>query len=224
MSEMAYIYQITGVTLVYSTVCSEADQWKHQSYASLAFVRGIHLWSVNSLHKGPITRKMFPFDDVILLSHDIQVEQRAMMQRFTQLLHQLLPPSVADRLTSGEKVEPESFSHVTIYFSDIVSFTNLSAESSSHEIVDLLNDLYSIFDTILDKHDTYKVSRNGHPNVSGDFTKYGQPVPRPDPTWGVGIAHYQLWGWRYPSCAQTVPFFSVWIYLPSTWSNQLNQS
>ena len=41
----------------------------------------------------------------------------------------------------------------------------------------------------------------------GDFTKYGQPVPRPDPTWGVGIAHFQLWGWRYPSCAQTVPFF-----------------
>ena len=44
-------------------------------------------------------------------------------------------------------------------------------------------------------------------DVSGDFTKYGQPVPRPDPTWGVGIAHFQLWGWRYPSCAQTVPFF-----------------
>ena len=59
---------------------------------------------------------------------------------------------------------------------------------------------------------------------NGDFTKYGQPVPRPDPTWGVGIAHYQLWGWRYPSCAQTVPFFSVWIYLPNTWSNQPNQS
>ena len=37
--------------------------------------------------------------------------------------------------------------------------------------------------------------------ISGDFTKYGQPVPRPDPTWGVGIAHFQLWGWRYPSCA-----------------------
>ena len=60
--------------------------------------------------------------------------------------------------------------------------------------------------------------------ISGDFTKYGQPVPRPDPTWGVGIAQYQLWGWRYPSCAQTVPFFSVWIYLPNTWSYQLNQS
>ena len=49
-----------------STVCSGADQRKHQSSASLAFVRGIHRWPVNSPHKGPVTRKMFPFDDVIM--------------------------------------------------------------------------------------------------------------------------------------------------------------
>ena len=42
------------------------NQRKHQSSASLAFVRGIHRWPVNSLHKGPVTRKMFPFDDVIM--------------------------------------------------------------------------------------------------------------------------------------------------------------
>ena len=41
-------------------------RWKHQSSASLAFVRGIHRWPVNSPHKGPVTRKMFPFDDVIM--------------------------------------------------------------------------------------------------------------------------------------------------------------
>ena len=43
-----------------------ADQRKHQSSASLAFVRGIHRWPVNSPHKGPVTQKMFPFDDVIM--------------------------------------------------------------------------------------------------------------------------------------------------------------
>ena len=48
----------------YSTVYSGADQRKHQSSASLAFVRGIHRWPVNFPHKGPVTRKMFPFDDV----------------------------------------------------------------------------------------------------------------------------------------------------------------
>ena len=64
MSEMAS--QITGVSIVCSTVCSGADQRKHQSSASLVFVRGIHRWAVNSPHKGPVTRKMFSFDDVIM--------------------------------------------------------------------------------------------------------------------------------------------------------------
>ena len=59
--------QITSLAIVYSTVYySGADQRKHQSSASLAFVWGIHRGPVNSPHKGPVTRKMFPFDDVIL--------------------------------------------------------------------------------------------------------------------------------------------------------------
>ena len=58
--------QITGVSVVSSTACSDADQRKHQSSASLAFMRGIHRWPVNSPHKRPVTRKMFPFDDVIM--------------------------------------------------------------------------------------------------------------------------------------------------------------
>ena len=66
MSTMAS--QITGVYIVYWTVCSSPDQRKHQRSASLAFVRGIHWWPVNSPHKGPVTRKMFPFDGVIMIS------------------------------------------------------------------------------------------------------------------------------------------------------------
>ena len=58
--------QITSLTSVYSTVCSGADQSKHQSSASLAFVWGIHRGPVNSPNKWPVTRKMFPFDDVIM--------------------------------------------------------------------------------------------------------------------------------------------------------------
>ena len=60
--------QITGVSIVCSAVCSGADQRKHQSSASLAFVRGIHRWPVDSPHKGLVTRKMFPFNDVIVAS------------------------------------------------------------------------------------------------------------------------------------------------------------
>ena len=53
-------------TSVYSSANSGTYQRKHQSSASLAFVRGIHRWPVNSPHKGPVTWKMFPFDDVIM--------------------------------------------------------------------------------------------------------------------------------------------------------------
>ena len=60
--------QITSLTIVYWIVCSDADQRKHQSSPSLAFVRGSHRGSVNSPHKWPVTRKMFPFDDVIIFA------------------------------------------------------------------------------------------------------------------------------------------------------------
>ena len=62
----AMAFQITSLTIVYSTVNSGADERKHQSFASLAFVRGIHRWPLNSAHKRPETQKMFPFDDVIM--------------------------------------------------------------------------------------------------------------------------------------------------------------
>ena len=74
MSAMAS--QITSLTIVYSTVYSGADERKHQSFASLAFVQGIHPWPVNSPHKGPVTRKMFPFDDVIMQTNVDQVPWR----------------------------------------------------------------------------------------------------------------------------------------------------
>ena len=66
MSAMAS--QITSLTIVYSIVYSGADQRKHQSSASLAFVRGIHRWLVNSPHKGPVTLKLFLFNDVVMQS------------------------------------------------------------------------------------------------------------------------------------------------------------
>ena len=66
MIEMAS--QITSLAIVYSIVYSDADQRKHQSSASLAFVRRIHRGPVNSPHKWPVMRKMFPFDDVIMIN------------------------------------------------------------------------------------------------------------------------------------------------------------
>ena len=60
--------QITCLVIVYSTVYSVTDQRKHKKSVSLVFVRGAPRWPVNPPHKGPVTRNMFPFDDVIMLS------------------------------------------------------------------------------------------------------------------------------------------------------------
>ena len=60
--------QITGLTIAYAIIYSGADQRKHQSSVSLALVRGIHRSPVNSPHKWPETRKMLPFDDVIMFA------------------------------------------------------------------------------------------------------------------------------------------------------------
>ena len=67
--------QITSLTIVYSTVYPGVDQRKHQSLASLAFVRGIHRRPMNSPHKCPVTRKLFPFDDVIMICGHFSISQ-----------------------------------------------------------------------------------------------------------------------------------------------------
>ena len=67
---VAIASQITSPAIVYTAVYSDADQRKHQSSASLALVWWIHRWPVNSPHKWPVTRKMFPFDDVIMWLHN----------------------------------------------------------------------------------------------------------------------------------------------------------
>ena len=88
----------------FSTVCSRTDQRKHQSSMSLAFVRGIHRWPLNSPHKGPVTRKMFPFDDVMLFrraGRTVITDKLSSRQRRTYQSSPMCPPHSRPGPTPG---------------------------------------------------------------------------------------------------------------------------
>mgnify|MGYP002045181352 CR=1 FL=1 len=78
-----------------------------------------------------------------------------------KLLTDLLPRQIIRQMKKGNIPKPESYESVSIFLCDIVGFTSLSSESTAHQIVDMLNLLYNMFDARIDNWDVYKVETIG---------------------------------------------------------------
>ncbi|EYC14404.1 hypothetical protein Y032_0040g185 [Ancylostoma ceylanicum] len=124
-----------------------------------------HLFAMLEMHTEELERK-------------VEDQSRELMQQKKKadvLLRRMLPREVAERLKRGQSVDPEGFDTVTVFFSDVVRFTQLSAKCAPLQIVALLNELYSSFDHIIERHDAYKVESigDGYLCVSGLPTRNG---------------------------------------------------
>ena len=131
----AIVSQITILTIVYSTVYSDADQRQHESSASLAFVWGIHRGQVNSLHRWPITRKMFPFDDVIMFSnrHSIAPCVQTLIHMSPQSLQWCKQYHVTlDRVITAPETELTSVSYHKMRLKLRPGLTRFCYETSDH--------------------------------------------------------------------------------------------
>ena len=115
--------QITSLTIVYWTVYSDADQRKHKSSASLAFVWRIHRGPMNSPHKWPVTRKVFPFDEVIMF------KSRALPSFCSSVFGRLSISMTSEDITHGEPIN--SFAENL----DYVWHANLWETGRSHRIM-----------------------------------------------------------------------------------------
>ncbi|ODN00534.1 Atrial natriuretic peptide receptor 1 [Orchesella cincta] len=104
------------------------------------------------------------------------------------LLYELIPASVAEELKEGLRVPAQNYDCVSIYFSDIVGFTSMSAQSTPLQVVEFLNDLYTCFDSIIESYDVYKVETIGDAYMVAS----GLPEVRDDNSHAVEVANMAL--------------------------------
>lgn len=112
------------------------------------------------------------------LEREIEIQSRELVEHKKKadlLLGKMLPRQVAELLKRGQSVEPEGFDSVTVFFCDVVKFTQLAAKCLPLQVISLLNELFSSFDQIIEEHDAYKVESigDGYLCVSGLPTRNG---------------------------------------------------
>ncbi|MFQ6039677.1 MAG: adenylate/guanylate cyclase domain-containing protein [Candidatus Poribacteria bacterium] len=104
------------------------------------------------------------------------LEKKRLRDQSERLLLNILPKAIAERLKQGEHKIADSFPAVTVLFADIIDFTRLSSRLSPIELVDLLNDIFSAFDRLAEKHGLEKIKTSGDDYMVAG----GLPTPRKD--------------------------------------------
>jgi adenylate cyclase len=125
-------------------------------------------------------------EEKVQLSERTMVELDSERQRSEKLLHNILPAAIAERLRGGEEMIAEVFPEVTVFFSDIVGFTDLSARIGPHATVNMLNELFGKFDELAEKHSVEKIK------TIGDSYMVVGGVPNRDPLHCQHIAEFAL--------------------------------
>ncbi len=125
-------------------------------------------------------------EDKVKLTEQTMVELDSERMRSEKLLHNILPAAIAQRLQGGEEMIAEVFPEVTVFFSDIVGFTDLSSRIGPHATVNMLNALFGKFDELVEKHGVEKIK------TIGDSYMVVGGVPKRDPLHCQRIAEFAL--------------------------------
>jgi len=142
----------------------------------------LHQWSEGDEPLAPllsgIMQSAAMFAAVLLFAEAVRSRQllQAEQQRSEQLLLNVLPAPIADRLKQGEEVIADRFPEVTVLFADLVDFTASSDRSSPERVVQVLADLFTAFDRLAARHGLEKIKTVGDAYMVAG----GLPVPRPD--------------------------------------------
>ncbi|KAK5973881.1 Receptor-type guanylate cyclase gcy-5 [Trichostrongylus colubriformis] len=168
--------ELNGVEVSSSLLNLVRDCWDQnpEKRPDIDFICSQMRQMMNSWKKTNLMDHVFSMLEDYTTTLELEVEDRTkelaeQKQKADLLLGKMLPKQVAERLKLGQTVEPEGFNSVTVFFSDVVKFTQLAAKCTPFQVVNLLNELYSNFDAIIEEHNVYKVESigDGYLCVSG---------------------------------------------------------
>jgi class 3 adenylate cyclase len=160
----AHTLQITKVAEMYERDMSLADMPVHSNGRELLF---------GSLHASATIAIARTLEDTTESLDIARNEMNREKARVEELLHGILPPSIARQLASGHRPEAERYAGATILFSDVVGFTKLSSSVKPQAVMNMLNQLFSKFDDLCDLHQCFKVETIG----DAYMVACGLPVP-----------------------------------------------